>query len=110
MLAEVLLILTTLGIAVAGLAMVGFASRAYANSPTRGMAALAVGFTLIVGASIATSVSAILTGFEGIRSIVLFQTSLTFVGYVVIGYAVYSFRGGGASASASGAVAEHSGD
>lgn len=106
MLVEALLVVTTAGIAGAGLAMVGFATRAYANTPTRGMAALAIGFTLIVGAAIATSISAVLTSYEGIRSIFLFQTSLTFIGYVVIGYAVYSFRGRGSS---SGGVADHPG-
>lgn len=106
MLVKALLLVTTLGVAAAGLAMVGFATRAYANSPTRGLAALAIGFTLIVGAAISTSISAILTGFEGIRTILFFQTLLTFVGYVVIGYAVYSFRD---SPSASTSISESPG-
>ncbi len=91
-LVEALLVLTTVGIAGAGLAMAGFAVRAYANSKTRGLVPLAVGFTLVVGAAVSTSASVILTDFERIRTILVFQTSLTFVGYVVIGYAVYSFR------------------
>lgn len=106
MLVKALLLVTTLGVAGAGLAMVGFATRAYAKSPTRGLAALAIGFTLIVGASISTSISALLTGFEGIRTILFFQTLVTFAGYVVIGYAVYSFRD---SPSASTPVSESPG-
>lgn len=91
-LVEALLVLTTVGIAGAGLAMAGFAVRAYANSKTSGLVPLAVGFTLVVGAAVSSSTSAILTGFEGIRTILAFQSVLTFAGYVVIGYAVYSFR------------------
>lgn len=97
MLTHALLVVTTVGIVGAGLVMVGFAIRAYARSQTRALAALAIGFTLIVGASIATSVSALLTDFRGIRNILLFQTAITFGGYLVIGYAVYTFQGGSAS-------------
>jgi len=92
-LTQVLLVVTTVGNFGAGLIMVGFAIQAYARSQTRALAALAIGFTLIVGASIATSVSALLTDFRRIQNILLFQTAITFGGYLVIGYAVYSFKG-----------------
>jgi len=93
-LTQALLVVTTVGIVGAGLIMIGFAIRAYARSQIRALAALAIGFTLIVGASISASVSALLTDFRGIRMILLFQTAITFGGYLVIGYAVYSFKGG----------------
>lgn len=73
----------------AGLTMVGLAVRAYQQTSLHSMMHLSLGFTLIVAAAIATTISAFLNGFEGTRSLLTVNYFITTVGYVFV---IYSIR------------------
>lgn len=90
---EQLYLLTTAVMAVAGLAMVGFAIRAYARTPRAELVHLAIGFTLVVGAAVGTAISAFLTGFEGTTSLLAVNNGLTALGYLFVIYCLTSYVG-----------------
>jgi len=77
-------------VAAAGLVMVGMAVRAYAETQRRHMVHLSVGFTLIVGAAVATTISAFLNDFQNPQSLLTvnyFVTTLGF-GFIVMSLVV----------------------
>jgi hypothetical protein len=58
----------SLSLTVAGLSMVEFAVRTYRRTSQPALFHLSVGFTFVVAASLATTVSAFLLDFESIRN------------------------------------------
>ncbi|WP_115863528.1 DUF7521 family protein [Halorussus litoreus] len=87
---ELLYVGVSLTLTTAGLAMVAFAARAYQRTSRRAMFHLSVGFTLIVAAAIATTVSAFMTEFEGTRTLLSVNYLITTVGYLFV---IFSLTG-----------------
>lgn len=75
-------------LAIAGLAMVGLAVRAYSQSGRASMMHLSLGFALVVAAALGTTVSAFATGFEGARTLLTVNYLITTVGYIFVMYSV----------------------
>ncbi|AGN02334.1 hypothetical protein L593_11955 [Salinarchaeum sp. Harcht-Bsk1] len=71
-------------LAVAGLTMVGMAIRAYAETQRRHMVHLSIGFTLIVGAAVATTISAFINDFQNPQSLLTVNYFVTTLGFVFI--------------------------
>jgi len=74
----------------AGLTMVAMAVRAYAETQRRHMVHLSVGFTLIVGAAVATTISAFLNDFRNPQSLLTVNYFVTTLGF---GFIVFSLVG-----------------
>lgn len=73
-------------LAAAGLAMVGMAVKAYAETERRPMVHLSVGFTLIVAAAVGTTISAFANDFQNPQTLLTvnyFVTTLGF-GFIVL--------------------------
>lgn len=85
---EGLYLATTVALVAAGLALVWFAIRAYAETRRQSMIYLSIGFTLVVGAAIATSVSAFVTDFQSVRSLLLVNSGLTASGFTFVVYSL----------------------
>ncbi|USZ68114.1 hypothetical protein NGM10_15455 [Halorussus salilacus] len=85
---ELLYVAFSLTLTAAGLSMVGFAIRAYNRTSRRAMFHLSVGFSLIVAAAIATTVSAFLTEFERTRTLLSVNYLITTVGYLFVIYSI----------------------
>lgn len=88
MVVEALYFLFTAGLAVAGLALVGAAVRAYAHTSRPEMIYLALGFTLVVSASVATAIGAYVTDFTNVRTLLLVNNGLSMAGYLFVIYSV----------------------
>lgn len=71
-------------LAAAGLTMVGMAVRAYAETQRRHMVHLSIGFTLIVGAAVATTISAFMNDFQNPQSLLTVNYFVTTLGFVFI--------------------------
>lgn len=82
---------TTLVFIAAGLAMVGMAIRAYVDTGRMAMLHLSVGFSLAVAGAAATMISAFLTGFEGVRSLLLVKSSLFTFGFLIVMYSLVTY-------------------
>lgn len=67
-----------------GLAMVVMAMRAYQRTSRRSMLHLSIGFTLIVAAAVATTVSAFLGDFENSRRLLTVNYLITTMGYLFV--------------------------
>ena len=91
-LVEGLYLATTAALVTAGLAMVWLAIRAYAETHRQSMVHLSIGFTLVVGAAIATTVSAFLTDFESVRSLLLVNSGLTASGFTFVVYSLIVYE------------------
>ncbi|MGZ0747951.1 MULTISPECIES: DUF7521 family protein [unclassified Haloparvum] len=89
---EILYLLATAALVVTGLTMVGLALQSYLDTSRRAMIHLSIGFTLVVGAAVATSVSAFLTSFEGVRSLLLVNTGFTASGFTFVVYSLVSYE------------------
>jgi hypothetical protein len=76
----------------AGMTMVGLAARAYLQTNRRAMIHLTTGFVLIVAAAAATVISAFLTDFQGVRSLLVVNSGLTAMGYTFVVYSLVSYR------------------
>ena len=87
-LTESLYVLFSITLATAGLAMVSLSVRAYQRTSYRSMMHLSIGFTFIVAAAIATTVSAFLNGFEGTRVLLMVNYLISTVGYVFVIYSI----------------------
>ena len=85
---ELLYVAFSLTLATAGLLMVGFAVRAYNRTSRRAMFHLSIGFTLIVAAAIATTVSAFVTRFGQTRLLLSVNYFITTVGYLFVIYSI----------------------
>lgn len=79
-------------VSVVGLLLVAMATRAYARTQREELFYLAIGFTFVVAAVIATTVTAFLANFEGIRVILTVNYGLTTLGYVLVVYGVVDRR------------------
>lgn len=86
---ELLYVAFSLTLSAAGLAMVAMAARAYHRTTRRSMLHLSIGFTLIVAAAIATTVSAFINDFENSRRLLTVNYLITTAGYAFV---VYSIR------------------
>lgn len=89
---ELLYALTTLVFVVAGLSMVGMAARAYVQTSRQSMLHLSLGFVLVVAGAAATLISAFLTDFEGVRSLLLINSSYTTVGFLFVMYSLVTYE------------------
>lgn len=85
---ELLYAISTLVFVVAGLTMVGMAVRAYVQTSRRAMLHLSIGFSLAVAGAAATMISAFLTDFDGVRSLLLVNSGLTTIGYLFVMYSL----------------------
>ncbi len=88
---ELLYAVTTLVFVVAGLTMVGMAMRAYVQTSRRAMLHLALGFSLAVAGAAATMISAFVTGFDGVRSLLLVDSGLTTFGFIFVMYSLVTY-------------------
>lgn len=80
-----LLYLTFSGtVAAAGLTMVGMAVRAYSETERRPMVHLSIGFTLIVGAAVGTTISAFWNDFQNPQSLLTVNYFVTTLGFAFI--------------------------
>jgi hypothetical protein len=89
---ELMYAATTIVFVIAGLTMVGKATRAYVDTNRQAMLHLAVGFTLAVAGAAATMISAFLTDFEGVRSLLLVKSSLFTLGFLFIIYSIVAYE------------------
>ncbi|WP_440005667.1 DUF7521 family protein [Halomicrococcus sp. SG-WS-1] len=87
---ELLYVGFSLTLTVAGLSMVGFAVRAYQRTSRRALLHLSIGFTLIVAAATATTVSAFLTGFERTPVLLSVNYLLTTAGFLSVIFGILS--------------------
>lgn len=85
---EVLYVVFSLTLAVAGLAMVGLAVRAYADTGRPSMLHLSTGFALVVAAALATTISAFLTNFDQALSLLTVNYVITTTGYLFVIYSI----------------------
>jgi len=85
---EITYVVLSVAVAVTGLTMVGLAMRAYLQTGRRSMLALSIGFSILVAASIATTFSAFLTGFDDSRVLLTVNYAVSTVGYLFVIYSV----------------------
>lgn len=85
---EELYLVFSAGLVVAGLTLVGAAVRAYATTERRVMIHLSLGFTLIVAATIATALGALLNDFQNVRTLLLVNNGFSMGGYLFVLYSV----------------------
>lgn len=90
-LVELLFVLTSILLGFAGIGLVVLALRAYSKTSRRAMIHLSIGFTLIVAAALTTMVSALMTDFTSVRSILLVNNGITVMGYVFVMYSLVSY-------------------
>ena len=88
---ELLYAITTIGLVVVGLVLVGMSTRAYVRTSSPAMMHLSVGFTLAIAGAAATMISAFITNFESVRSLLLVDSGLTTFGLVVVVYSLASY-------------------
>jgi hypothetical protein len=89
---EILYALTTTVFIVAGLTMAGMAIRAYVQTSQDAMLHLSMGFSLAVAGAAATMISAFLTNFQGIRSLLLVNSGLTTFGFLFVMYSLITYE------------------
>jgi uncharacterized membrane protein len=80
-------------VSLVGLMLVAMATRAYASTQREELFYLAIGFTFVVAAMIATTVTAFLAEFDGIRIILTVNYGLQTLGYVLVVYGVWDRAG-----------------
>lgn len=71
-------------LAAAGLTMVGMAVKAYSETERRPMVHLSLGFTLIVGAAVGTTISAFANDFQNPQTLLTVNYFVTTLGFVFI--------------------------
>ena len=89
---EYLYIAATAVLVVSGLTMVGMAIRAYLQTTRRAMIHVSLGFGLIAAAAIATAISAFVTYFEGVRSLLLVNNGLSSLGFILVVYSLIIYN------------------
>jgi hypothetical protein len=89
---ELLYVVSTLVFVVAGLTMVGMAVRAYVQTSRQAMLHLSLGFSLAVAGAAATMISAFVTNFEGVRSLLLVNSGLTTFGFLFVMYSLVAYE------------------
>lgn len=88
---ELVYVASTMATVAAGLFLMVMGLRAYANTERTQMFYLAVGFGLIVIASLATAAVAFVTGFGDARQLLALHTGLSTGGYVLLAYSLWSY-------------------
>jgi len=86
---EALYGLFSIVVSVVGLMLVAMATQAYARTERQELFYLAIGFTFVVAAMIATTVTAFIADFEGVRIVLTVNYGLQTLGYVLIVYGVW---------------------
>lgn len=81
---ELLYLLFSGTLTVAGAVMVVMSVRAYAVTKERHLIYLSVGFTLIVGAAVATTVSAFINDFQNPRTLLTVNYFVTTIGFLFV--------------------------
>jgi hypothetical protein len=81
---EVVYVVLSVALVVVGLTLVALAARAYLETENRAMLLLAIGFSLVVAAAVATTFSAFLTDFTRSPVLLTVNYAVTTVGYVFI--------------------------
>lgn len=76
------------GLVVAGLSLVGAAIRAYVSTEREAMIYLSVGFSLVVAATVATALGALITDFQNVRTLLLVNNGFSMGGYLLVLYSV----------------------
>ena len=89
---ELLYVVSTVVFVVAGLTMVGMAVRAYIQTSRQAMLHLSLGFSLAVAGAAATMISAFLTNFSGVRSLLLVNSGLTTFGFLFVMYSLVVYE------------------
>lgn len=89
---EELYLVSSAVLVVAGLTMVGMAVRAYSQTSRRAMIHLSIGFTLIVAAAAATTISAFVRDFYATRSLLFVNSSMTATGYIFVVYSLVTYE------------------
>lgn len=79
-------------LALAGLAMVGAALRAYVQTERRVMLHLSIGFTIIAAASLATVLTVVFNGFQYPQRLLVVNNGFSVFGYLFVIYSVVGFR------------------
>ena len=87
-----LFVLVSGGLVLVGLAIVAAGVNAYAKTEQSGLLHLSVGFTLIVGATIATAVSALATDFSNAGSLLVVNNGFSMAGYALVAYSIVSYE------------------
>jgi len=87
-----LLLTVTGGLILAGLIMVGAGVRAYHQTGQRVMIYLAIGFGLVVTATLVSAGSVLLMEVQNVRTLLLVNNSFSLFGYSFVVYSVYSYK------------------
>lgn len=87
---ELLYIVFSVTLVGTGLVMAGMAIRAYAETHSRSMIFLSIGFTLIVAAAAATTISAFLNDFENPRTLLTVNYFVTTLGFTAVIVSLYA--------------------
>ena len=85
---EYLYIAATIVLVLSGFTMVGMAIKAYLQTTRRAMIHVSLGFGLIAAAAIATAISAFVTDFEGVRSLLLVNNGISSLGFILVLYSL----------------------
>jgi hypothetical protein len=85
---EYLYIAATGILVLSGLTMVGMAIKAYLQTTRRAMIHVSLGFGLIAAAAIATAISAFVTDFERVRSLLLVNNGISSLGFILVVYSL----------------------
>ena len=85
---EELYLLFSAGLVVAGLSLVGAAIRAYITTERKAMIYLSGGFPLVVAATVATALGALITDFQNVRTLLLVHNGFSMGGYIFVLYSV----------------------
>jgi len=81
---DLLYIASSIMLSLSGLAMVAIAAEAYLQTERREMLTLSIGFSIVVAAAIATTVSAFRQGFADAVLLLTVNYAITTVGYMFI--------------------------
>lgn len=89
--AGILYLIVNLVMVTLGLSLVGMAAQAYLQTERVGMLHLAIGFSLIVAATGATAISALVTNFSDSQSLLIVHGGFSTVGYLAIMYSLLTY-------------------
>ncbi|WP_132058761.1 DUF7521 family protein [Halorussus amylolyticus] len=85
---EAVYVVLSAALVIVGLTLVAMATRAYVETERKSMLLLAVGFSLVVAAAVATTFSAFMTDFSQSRTLLTVNYAVTTVGYLFIVFSV----------------------
>ncbi len=88
---ELIYVASTMATVAAGMFLMGMGVKAYADTERMPMVHLAVGFSLIVAASLATAAVAFVTGFGNAQQLLALNTGLSTCGYLLLVYSLWSY-------------------